>query len=248
MSRSSRQTRWSRRSHLWPSRDQALNRPRCPQRRQDGSAGCRAPRPRSTGSTRGSSVDVAVIDSGVDSTHPDINVAGGYDCSGEQRGTKWTRTVMGLRVAGVHRRDRQLDRQGRSGPRGPHLGRSRCYNNSGIVTDGALLVRRRLGDSACLDDRGREHEPRRYVRTHQVTDNCGVAAKKARRRCVSTRRSAHRWRRALPMSWPPVTTRSMRATVMPASYDEVITVSAMADSDGQPGGVGPPIGNVPQHS
>ncbi|MGH9861796.1 MAG: fibronectin type III domain-containing protein [Candidatus Acidiferrales bacterium] len=34
-------------------------------------------------------------------------------------------------------------------------------------------------------------------------------------------------------------------TTIPASFDEVITVSAMADSDGQPGGFGPPICVLP---
>ena len=66
--------------------------------------------------------DVAIVDTGI-ALHPDLNVAGGYNCSTSDH-TAWRDVEHhGTHVAGTVGRARQRVRRRRRGPRGPCLGR-----------------------------------------------------------------------------------------------------------------------------
>jgi subtilisin family serine protease len=188
-------------------------------------------------------VDVAVVDTGVDASHPDLNVVGGVDCQGNS-GAFVDKLGHGTMVAGlVGAIDNSIGRVGVApGARiwsvqvstGPH----------GFVTDAALL---------CAIDWVTAHASTIEVanlslggalKANQQTENCGIAPKKVNGDPIHA---------AICASVSAGVTYAVSAgndsidaaTVYPASYDEVIAASAMGDSDGQPGGLGPGLETRP---
>ena len=72
-------------------------------------------------------VDVAVIDTGVDLDHPDLNVSGGrQELHGRSSSTPTTTTATARHVAGTIGAHRQRRRRRRRRARRADLGRSRC--------------------------------------------------------------------------------------------------------------------------
>ena len=114
-------------------------------------------------------------------------------------------------------------------------------NNHGVITDGALL---------CAVDWVTAHASTIEVANMSLggpdpaTDNCGIAPRK---------QDGDALHAAICASVAAGVTYVVSAGndsvdaggVTPASYPEVITVSAMADSDGVSGGTGPALGNQP---
>jgi len=180
-------------------------------------------------------VDVAIIDSGVDIAHPDLNVAGGTDCSGKNGFQD--KEGHGTLVAGfVGAIDNSIGRVGVAP--GARIWALQVANNAGTITDGALL---------CAVDWVTAHASTIEVANlsmsgpfgpHEETGNCGIAAKKAdgdpihAAICASVAAGV-----TYVVGAGNDSVDSSGRT--PAAYDEVITVSAIADSDGAPGGIGP---------
>jgi subtilisin family serine protease len=189
-------------------------------------------------------VDIAIIDTGIQPDHPDLRVAGGYDCS--RPGTPANERVWPSRWRDEH-------------GHGTHVAgiAAAIDNGTGVVgvAPGARLWSVRVFDPtgfsriswiACgIDwitskrDPSDAARPLIEVANMSLRDeggddgNCGytIADIEHQAICRSTARGttyvvaagndsngASHWR--------------------PASYDEVITVSAMADFDGKPGGLG----------
>ena len=176
-------------------------------------------------------VDIAVMDSGIDTHHPDLHVSGGKNCS--TGGGFDDVGYHGTFVAGVAAAiDNAIGRVG-SAP-GARLWSVRVVDAQGNITDASVL---------CGIDWVTDHAEKIEVANLSLenmgpdTGNCGLGAG---RQIVD------------PIHW--AICRSTRAGVtyvviagndtadaagfIPASYDEVITVSGFADNDGLPGGLG----------
>jgi subtilisin family serine protease len=174
------------------------------------------------------------VDSGVDATHPDLNVAGGADCSGNNNGALRDKHGHGTFVAGtIGAIDNTIGKVGVAP--GARIWSVQVFNNNGSITDAALL---------CAVDWITAHASTIEVANMSLggrdpaTDNCGIAPRK---------KDGDPLHAAICASVVAGVTYVVSAgndsvdthTITPASYPEVITVSAIADSDGQPGGLGP---------
>ena len=185
--------------------------------------------------------DVAILDTGVERDHPDLNVVGGYNCTSANR-TKWDDSNgHGTHVAGIV---------------------GAFDNNIGVV---GVAPGVRLWSVKVLD-----HNGRGYV-SWLVCGIDWVTAQRDRGRPVievanmSISFSVGPWpnstcangediiHQALCRSIAKGTTYAVAAgnnshnarRNRPAAYDEVITVSAMADYDGKGGGRGRPSDSCP---
>jgi subtilisin len=168
-------------------------------------------------------VDVAVIDTGIDPTHPDLNVAGGVNCStgrsfndGNGHGTHVAGTIAaldnGIGVVGV--------------APGARLWAVRVLNNQGFGF---------FSDIICGID---------WVTARAATievANMSLSGSGSDSACGSNVDPMHE---AICRSVAAGVTYAVAAgnnhadaaTRVPAAYDQVMTISALADFDGQPGG------------
>lgn len=185
--------------------------------------------------------DIAILDGGIDPYHPDLNVAGGYDCLPgpvAQRGW-YDRDGHGTLAAGFAAAvDNRIGVVG-TAP-GARVWAVRVADPGGFVTDAALLcglewVARNAGriDVAnmslagagnvigpCLDKRAVKRDKGvRVDRVHQLI--CRATAKGVVFVAAAGNDSAD------------------ASAYTPAAYDEVIAVSAITDFDGRPGGGAP---------
>lgn len=179
--------------------------------------------------------DIAIIDTGI-ARHPDLNVAGGYNCTSSDRSAWGDRNGHGTHVAGTAAAiDNGFGVVG-AAP-GARLWAVRVFRPDGysriswIVCGIDWITRQR--------DPLDPSRPRIEVANMSLRDagrddgRCGYANADPEHRAIcrsvaagttyvvsagNDRRSASLWR--------------------PASYDEVVTVSAIADFDGRPGGQG----------
>jgi subtilisin len=170
-------------------------------------------------------VDVAVIDTGIDFTHPDLNVftAGAKNCStgtsakdGNGHGTHVSGTIgaldNGIGVVGV--------------APGARVWPVRVLNNSGSGS---------FADIICGIDYVTAHASEIEVASMSLGGSGSDSA------CGSNRDAMHE---AICRSVAAGVTYVVAAgnsaadasSFVPAAYDEVITVSALADFNGQPGG------------
>jgi subtilisin family serine protease len=170
-------------------------------------------------------VDVAVIDTGIDIDHPDLNVVGGKNCStgrsyddGNGHGTHVAGTIGaeddGAGVVGV--------------APGARLWAVRVLNNQGSGTRSSIICgvdwvtsRASTIDVANMSLGGAGTEPSRT----------GCATGDAYHDSICRSVTAG-------VTYVVAAGNSSvdAATSVPAAYDEVITVSALADFDGRPGG------------
>lgn len=176
-------------------------------------------------------VDVAIIDTGVDASHPDLNIAGVLDCTGNNGGGD--KQGHGTFVAGlVGAIDNSFGKVGVAP--GARIWSIQVANNNGLITDSALL---------CAMDWVTAHASTIEVANLSLggpdpqTTNCGIASRK------QDGDPLHVAVCAAVAAGVTVVVSAGNDSVdassrTPASYPEVITVSAMADSDGQPGGLG----------
>lgn len=178
-------------------------------------------------------VDVAVLDSGVDVDHPDLDVVGGYNCTSPQQGTQAfdDRRGHGTHVAGtLGALDNDLGVVGVAP--GARIWAVKVLGNDGsglrswiicgidFVTANADVIEvanMSLGGPGADDG------------------DCGLRDGDAEHLAIC--RSV-----AAGVTYVVAAGNSARdaAGVVPAAYDEVITVSALADFDGQPGGLAAP--------
>ena len=180
-------------------------------------------------------VNVAVIDSGIDLTHPDLNVAGGVDCSNGQgyadvfgHGTEVSGTLAAkdntIGVVGVAPDAR--------------LWSVRVLNNKGNGSTSAILC----GIDWVTATRS-DNDPTNDIAVANMsligkgTDDgdCGRTRKDPLHQAICAATAAG----VTYVVAAGNDTVDIQQT-KPASYDEVLTVTGIADSDGQPGGLGPP--------
>jgi subtilisin len=170
-------------------------------------------------------VDVAVIDTGIDIDHPDLNVVGGKNCTtgrsyddGNGHGTHVAGTIGakddGKGVVGV--------------APGARLWAVRVLNNQGSGTRSSIIC-------------GVDWVTANRATIEVANMSLGGSGTEPSRAGCSTGDSYHD---AICRSVQAGVTYVVAAgnssvdaaTAVPAAYDEVITVSALADFDGRPGG------------
>ena len=188
--------------------------------------------------------DVAILDTGVERDHPDLNVAGGYNCTSGNRNRWDDNQGHGTHVAGIVG---ALD------------------NSFGVV---GVAPGVRLWSVKVLDGRGRgfvswlvcgidwvtaQRDPRNPGRPLIEVANMSISfgvGPSPDSTCANGEDVIHQ---ALCRSIAKGTTYVVAAgnnshnarRNRPAAYDEVITVSAMADYDGRGGGHGKPSDSCP---
>ncbi len=180
--------------------------------------------------------DVAIVDTGIDASHPDLNVAGGYNCSTTNPAAWGDGNGHGTHVAGTA---------------------GAIDNGTGVVgvAPGVRLWAVRILNSSgnglvswyvCgLDWITAQRDPADPTLPLFEAVNMSVAKTgKDDRNCGLTNGDLiHQAICRLVASGVTVVAAAGNnsfnaANLIPASYDEVITVSALADTDGIPGGLG----------
>ncbi|HEY3108362.1 MAG TPA: S8 family serine peptidase, partial [Chloroflexota bacterium] len=180
------------------------------------------------GNGRGSvDADVAVIDTGIDPTHPDLNVVGGHNCTSKDPDAWQDDAGHGTHVAGViGARDNSIGVVG--------------------VAPGARLWAVKVGDAkgAKISDVVCGLE---WVAQNSATiklanmslsspgaddGRCGAVAKDALHAAVCAAAAA-----GVTQVASAGNSATDLAGTVPAAYPEVLTVTAMADLDGRPGGL-----------
>jgi len=176
--------------------------------------------------------DVAIIDSGVDPTHPDLNVVGGVDCGDAGSWGPWD--AHGTHVAGIAAAlDNKIGVVG-AAP-GARIWSIRVADRRGAIKKSAMVcatewlianasvieianmsvIGNGKDDGSCgANSAGRVFDP-----FHQAVCRAVAAGVTVVAAAGNDARDA--------------------ANYVPASFDEVITVSAFADLDGRPGGLAP---------
>jgi subtilisin family serine protease len=180
--------------------------------------------------------DVAVVDTGIDAAHPDLNVAGGINCSTADRTAWGDANGHGTHVAGtIAAKDNDI------GVVGVAPG-ARLWAVRILDADGSGL----LSWYICgLDWIAAQRDPSDSSRPLFEAVNMSVAKWGTDDgACGSTNSDIlHAAICRLVASGVTVAAAAANdagpaAKRVPAAYDEVITVSALADTDGKPGGLG----------
>ncbi|HEX6867716.1 MAG TPA: S8 family serine peptidase, partial [Candidatus Limnocylindrales bacterium] len=179
--------------------------------------------------------DVAVIDTGI-STHPDLNIAGGYNCASSDR-TLWRdKNGHGTHVAGtVAAIDNDTGVVGVAP--GARLWAVRILNDEGygllswyVCGLDWVLAQRDPADSA----RPLFESVNMSVAKKGADDGaCGTANKDVLHAAI-----CRVVRGGITVVAAAANEKDSATHYVPAAYNEVITVSALADTDGKPGGLG----------
>jgi subtilisin len=180
--------------------------------------------------------DVAVVDTGIDPSHPDLNVVGGYNCSTSNPDAWQDGNGHGTHVAGTIG---ALD-NGR-GVVGVAPG-VRLWSVRVLRNDGSGLV----SWYVCgLDWLAAQRDPANpdlplieavnmsVARSGSDDHNCGLTNGDVIHQAICRLVAA-----GVTVVAAAGNNGFNAARMIPASYDEVITVSALADTDGKPGGLG----------
>jgi subtilisin family serine protease len=168
-------------------------------------------------------VDVAVLDTGIDPAHPELNVAGGVNCStgrsfadGNGHGTHVAGTIgaldNGIGVVGVAPGARLwavrvLNNQGSGSFSDVICGIDWVTARAGTIEVANMSLSGPGSDSAC----GSNVDPLHEAICRSVAAGVAYAVAAGNQHADA-------------------------ATRVPAAYDEVMTISALADFDGKPGG------------
>lgn len=184
------------------------------------------------GKGKGVDADIAILDTGVDGTHPDLDVAGGYNCVNNQSATTDPNghgTMVAGRAAAI---DNKIGVVGVAP--GARIWSVRVLKGNGNGSNAEILcgIDWVTAHANVIDVANMSIEE-----AVQQIDPCGVHPNK-RRNAIHD---------ALCASVAAGVTYTVAAgndavdatTIEPAGFDEVITVSASTDTDGIPGGLGP---------
>ncbi|MCU1532712.1 MAG: serine protease [Arthrobacter sp.] len=183
-------------------------------------------------------VNVAVIDSGIDGTHPDLKVQGGVDCTS---GSPVTETPVdvhghGTSVAGViGARNNGLGVIG-TAP-GTPLWSVRVVDDSGGISEESLICAIDWVTSTRKDeDRSNDIEVANISigGPGKDTSNCGKGTDPMHYAICRSVKAGVVYAVAAGNDG------SDFAGTVPATYDQVLTAAAMGDFDGQPGGMAAP--------
>ena len=185
-------------------------------------------------------VDIAIVDTGIDTNHPDLNVVGGYNCTGGGTGdyNDGTSFGHGTHVAGI-----AAARDNGSGVEGVAAG-ARLWSIK-VLTDSGLgywsWVICGLDHVADMNDPSDPSKPRIEVVNMSLAGggfddgNCGNDNHDPLHKAVCRLE-----RVGVTMVVAAGNQHANAMNYIPAAYDEVITVSAIADYDGQAGGSSSP--------
>ena len=188
-------------------------------------------------------VDIAIVDTGIQPDHPDLNVVGGYNCTGGST-SAWadgTSFGHGTHVAGI-----AAARNNGSGVEGVAAGARlwsiKVLTNSGLGYWSWVICG--LDHVASMDDPNDPSKPRIEVVNMSLAGggfddgNCGNSNNDPLHQAVCRLE-----RIGVTMVVAAGNAGANAMNYIPAAYDEVITVSGMADYDGLPGGnSSPPSG------
>ncbi|MET1065050.1 MAG: S8 family serine peptidase [Arthrobacter sp.] len=184
-------------------------------------------------------VNVAVIDSGIDAGHPDLNVRGGVDCSSGSpvKVTPSDDVGHGTFVAGViGAKDNDLGVIG-AAP-GTPLWSARVVDDAGLITEEMLI---------CAIDwvtaTRKDNSPDNDIEVANIsiggpgteTANCGKGTDPMHYAICRSDKAGVTYAVAAGNSGQDI------AGFVPATYDEVLTAAAIADFDGKPDAKGAPV-------
>lgn len=172
-------------------------------------------------------IDVAVLDTGIDPTHPDLNVVGGYDCSGS--GSWVDRHGHGTHVAGIiGARDNGTGVVGVAP--GARLWAVKVFADNGTGYASWLIC----GLNWVAGKAG----------TIRVANYSGGTSGTDTPNCGGTSDPLHQAVCRVVQAGVTLVVAAGNdgrdaSNTIPAAYPEPITVGAIVDTDGQPGGLGP---------
>jgi subtilisin family serine protease len=179
--------------------------------------------------------DVAIVDTGI-AAHPDLVIAGGYNCSSADR-TRWAdEHGHGTHVAGtVGARDNTIGVVGVAP--GVRLWAVRILNSSGS----GLLSWYVCGLDWILAQRDPDDSSRPLIEAVNMSvaksgsddANCGFTNKDVLHQAI-----CRLYAGGITVVAAAANERRSAAGYVPAAYNQVITVSALADTDGRSGGAG----------
>lgn len=184
-------------------------------------------------------VNVAVIDSGIDASHPDLNVRGGVDCStgSPVKVTSTDDVGHGTLVAGViGAKDNDLGVIG-TAP-GTPLWSVRVVDDAGVITEEMLI---------CAIDwvtaTRKDQNPDNDIEVANIsiggpgteTANCGKGTDPMHYAICRSVKAGVAYAVAAGNSGQDI------ARFVPAAYDEVLTATAIADFDGKSDGLAAPL-------
>jgi subtilisin family serine protease len=181
-----------------------------------------------------SPVNVAVLDTGIDLTHPDLNVAGGFDCVRNQ-GNGQDEDGHGTHVAGtIGALNNSVGVVGVLP--GARLWSIRVLNAKGYGTNGRILCGIDFVTSTRTDaDPTNDIAVANMSLAGQGLDdgNCGRTNRDAEHVAICASVAA-----GVTYVVSAGNNGQDFQNIVPATYDEVLTVTAMTDFDGRPGGLG----------
>jgi subtilisin len=177
-------------------------------------------------------INVATIDTGIDATHPDLNVKTGKNCSSSSTYNPWHGTAVAGALAA---RDNFTGVVGVAPGANLYPARIASQINSAPFSDLICAidwVASTRTDSSTTNDI-------RVVNMSLIgpgsdDSNCGRSNNDAVHRAICGLVAAG----VVPVAAAGNDGRDIQSYI-PASYNEVLTVTAMADTDGRPGGFGP---------
>ena len=188
------------------------------------------------GSDERVNADVAIFDTGIDKAHPDLNVAGGYNCSSSTRSAWGDGNGHGTHVAGtVGALDNDIGVVGVA----PGV---RLWAVRILGSDGAGLVSWYVCGMDWIAGQRDPADPNRplieavnmsVAKSGSDDRNCGYTNKDAMHKAICRLVAS-----GVTVIAAAGNNSFSASRLIPASYNEVITVSALADTDGVPGGVG----------
>lgn len=178
--------------------------------------------------------DIAIIDTGIQPNHPDLNVVGGYNCTGTKRADWADKHGHGTHVAGIAAAlDNGLGVVGVAP--GARLWAVRVFNKSGFSRLSWIVCG--IDWVTAQKDPSDSTRPRFEVANMSLRDagtddgNCGYTNGDAQHRAICRSVAA-----GVTYVVAAGNDRSDASRWIPAAYDEVITVSALADFNGVGGG------------
>lgn len=182
-------------------------------------------------------VDVAVIDTGVDFEHPDLNVAGGVDCTlTSGGGPPWARTYYCSSTEGTGGDDDHYH--------GTHVAGTIAALDNGIGVVG-VAPGARIWAVKVLDSTGSGYESGIVAGIDWVAAHGGIEVanmslggsgfSQAEYDAIQGAVEA-----GVAFAVAAGNSDDDASNYSPAGFDNVLTVSALADFDGQPGGLGSP--------
>lgn len=183
------------------------------------------------GAGPGIDADIAIVDSGIDPDHPDLNVAGGYNCTTPDRAAWQDEIGHGTAVAGIAAmEDNGIGLVGVAP--GARLWSVRIFDRDAFATlEGILCAVEWVSEHAGVIDVANMS----FSSVGRQDNACGHLDRDLFHTAVC---------RAVDHGVTVVAAAGNEAIdageIRPAAYPEVITVSALSDTDGAPGHLGGP--------